>query len=309
MRLFPDAATSTHHLARLSARFRTGGALRWRRFAAASGAAALLLALTVPGSAAWVDRAVAAPTITTPVAMVTAMVSVEKHARHQTALFRYVSEERSARTGGHLWRENVVETPDGLLRRLVAEDGKPLSAARAAEEDHRIAELVAHPSLFRLTGGDRRADEERMGRLLDILPRAFFWTEAGSEGDCVRIAFQPNPQFTPSGYDERIVHALAGTVLIARSGDRLCRIDGHLVSRINFGYGLLGHLEPDGHFSVTRVPVTPQDWKSSRILVHFDGKILLLKSISRDEDARHMDAQPLAPNLTLAEAAELTRAH
>lgn len=276
---------------------------------AVAAATIVLLLVRVPDAPAWVESASATPPLTAPVAMVTAMVSAEKHARQQGTMFRYVSEERSARTGGHLWRENVVETPDGLLRRLVAEDGKPLPADRAAEEDHRIAGLAAHPTLLRLSSEDRHADEQRIGRLLDILPRAFFWKDDGSEGDCARIAFQPNPQFTPPGYDERIVHALAGTVLIDRSGDRLCGIEGHLVGRINFGFGLLGHLEPDSHFSVTRVPVTPQDWKSSRILVHFDGKILLLKSISRDEDARHMNAQPLPPNLTLAQAAELTRAH
>jgi hypothetical protein len=235
------------------------------------------------------------------------MVQAEKRARHDRTFFRYTSEERSSRTGGHLWRENVVETPDGLLRRLVAVDGQPLSPDRAAAEERRIAALVGHPDTLRALNADRRADEERVGRILDILPKAFIWTTDGMQGDCARISYKPNPDFTPSSYEERIVHGIAGTLFIRILSTRLCGIDGHVVDRITFGYGLLGHIEKDSHFSVTRVPVSPTDWKNSVIDVHVDGKILLLKSISRDEKARHMNPQPLPTNLTLAQAAVLTK--
>jgi hypothetical protein len=242
----------------------------------------------------------------TPVQVVTAMVQKERQARQHRTYFRYTSVERSARTGGHLWKENVVETPDGLLRRLVAEDGKPLTPDRAAQEDRRIAALVADPDELRAADADRRADEARMGRILDILPKAFLYTADGVEGECVRIAFRPNPAFTPSNYDERIVHGMAGTILVHMPAERLCGIEGHLLDRVSFGFGILGHIEKDSRFQVIRTPVTPTDWKNSKIEVHVDGKILLLKSISRDEDAHHSGAEPLPPNLSLAQAAALT---
>jgi hypothetical protein len=270
--------------------------------------AAILVLIVSPGDAlAAPANAPAAATDPAPVNVVTAMVQAEKRARHDRTFFRYTSEERSSRTGGHLWRENVVETPDGLLRRLVAVDGQPLSPDRAAAEERRIAALVGHPDTLRALNADRRADEERVGRILDILPKAFLWTTDGMQGDCARISYRPNPDFTPSTYEERIVHGIAGTLFIRILSTRLCGIDGHVVDRISFGYGLLGHIEKDSHFSVTRVPVSPTDWKNSVIDVHVDGKILLLKSISRDEKARHMNPQPLPTNLTLAQAAVLTK--
>src|SRR5258708_14168046 len=58
--------------------------------------------------------------------------------------YMYLSEERSERTGGHLWLERVVETPMGKVRLLLAEDGKPLSAERQAAAKARLAEMVAH---------------------------------------------------------------------------------------------------------------------------------------------------------------------
>jgi hypothetical protein len=243
----------------------------------------------------------------TPLQVVTAMVKNEKQARQDRTYYRYISFERSARTDGHLWKEYVAETPEGLLRRLIAEDGKPLTAARAAEEDERISKLVGDPANLEAANADRRADEARLGRLLDVLPQALLFSAAGVEDECTRIAFRPNPAFAPSTYDERIVNRLAGTILIHEPDNRLCGIQGHLVDRVTFGFGLLGHLDQDSHFAVTRVPVTPTDWKSTRIDVHLDGKILLLKSISRNEEAVHSEHQQLPPHLPLAQAAALTR--
>ncbi|MFL6428193.1 MAG: hypothetical protein ACJ71S_08115, partial [Acidobacteriaceae bacterium] len=243
----------------------------------------------------------------TPLQVVTAMVQNEKHARQHPTFFRYTSVERSTRTGGHLWTENVVETSDGLLRRLIAEDGKPLSADRATAENRRISALVADPSALRAANADRRADEERLGKLLDVLPKTFLFSADGMQGDCVRIAFRPNPDFSPSTYADRIVHGLAGTILIRMPAERLCGIEGHLVDRVSFGFGLLGHIDPSSHFRVERVPVTATDWKSAHIDVHVDGKVLLLKSISRDQNATHSGATPIPPNLSLAQAAALTQ--
>jgi hypothetical protein len=238
--------------------------------------------------------------------VVTAMVRNEKQARQNRTFFRYTSVERSERTGGHLWKENVVETPDGVLRRLVAEDGKPLTPDRAAEEDRRIAALVADPDALRAADADRRADEARLSKILDILPNVFLFSPDGIQDGCARVAFRPNPAFTPSSYDERIVHGLAGTILVRMPDERLCGIEGHLIDRVNFGFGILGHIEKDSRFLVTRTPVTTTDWKSTRIEVHLDGKILLLKSISRDQDAHHSSAEPLPSHLSLAQAAALT---
>jgi hypothetical protein len=243
----------------------------------------------------------------TPLEVVKATVQNEEQARQHRTYFRYTSVERSARTDGHLWTENVAETPDGLLRRLIAEDGKPLSSERTAAEDRRIADLVANPSALRAANADRRADEARLLRLLNIMPRAFLFTADGMQDDCARIAFRPNPAFTPSTYDERIIHGLAGIILVRMPAQRLCGIEGHLVERITFGFGLLGHIDPGSHFSVTRAPATATDWKSKKIIVHVDGKILLLKSISRDEDATHSGTTPLPPNLSLAQTAALTQ--
>src|ERR1700677_5296996 len=66
------------------------------------------------------------------------------NAGEHSNLYMYMSEERSDRTGGHLWTEGVAETSVGKVRLLVAEDGKPLNTERATAEKARLAIIRAH---------------------------------------------------------------------------------------------------------------------------------------------------------------------
>ena len=119
----------------------------------------------------------------------------------------------------------------------------------------------------------------------------------------MRIVFRPNPAFTPSSYDERVVHGLGGTILIRMPAERLCSIEGRLLDRVSFGYGLLGHIDKDSHFHVVRAPVTETDWKNAQIDVHVDGKVLVSRA-SRATSRRPTPAPcRCLRNLSLAEAA------
>lgn len=242
-----------------------------------------------------------------PLDVVKAMVQYESAARREHICFIYTSFERSTRTGGRLWQERVVETPDGLMRRLIAEDGKPLDPGRALAEDRRIAYLAASPDAFRAANADRRADEMRLARVLQILPRAFLFTALGDQDGAIRIAYRPNPGYVPATIEERILHEMAGTLMIQSTDMRLRGIDGHLIDRVSFGYGLLGHMEKGSGFSMSRVPVTPTDWKTAHVSVHMDGKILLLKTISRDQESTHTEVRAMPINPSLAQVAALTR--
>ncbi len=80
--------------------------------------------------------------------IVDTMVVNETVAEQHRGRYLYVSEERSERTGGHLWRERVAETSVGKVRLLIAEDGRPLSGDRMAAERFRLADIAAHPDAF-----------------------------------------------------------------------------------------------------------------------------------------------------------------
>jgi hypothetical protein len=250
---------------------------------------------------AQVSRSVAA------IDMVNQMVQAETAAWRNRQRYQYRNQERSNRTNGHLWEELVAETPDGSLPRLIFEDGRPLSSSRQRVEDERIDYLASHPNEFRRSNHRRQEDEARMPELLREIPATFLFRTIRSEGAYTRIAFQANPSFKEKSYQDRVVHAMSGTLLIHMPDMRLCELDAHLEHRVEFGYGILGQLNDKTHIFFAREEVSPGQWATIKIRVHLDGSILFLKSISRDVDAARYGFKPVAHGLTVAEAAAIIR--
>src|SRR5271168_5610201 len=92
--------------------------------------------------------------------IVETMLAHEGDPAEHRNMYMYLSEERSERTGGHLWTERVVETAMGKVRLLLAEDGKPLSPARQAAERARLADIAAHPDAFQRREQEMKNDED-----------------------------------------------------------------------------------------------------------------------------------------------------
>jgi hypothetical protein len=231
----------------------------------------------------------------------------EVAARQGRPHYFFVSEERSARTGGRLWKENVVETTDGPLRRLIAIDNRPLTPEEAAAEQRRIDNLVAHPDEFRRQNQAHKDDEDRATQLLQMLSSHFALTPDGEANGCLRFNFQPKPDFRPASYQERVAHEMEGTVSLKSPEDRLCTLDAKIVRPVEFGFGMLGHIDQGGHFSLARKQVDASHWKSDHISVHINGRILMLKSLAQDQEAVRTEIRTVPLDLTLAQAEQITR--
>jgi hypothetical protein len=259
--------------------------------------ARVAIALTLLATIAWPQET----------SLIEKVAANEVAARQGRPHYFYVSEERSARTGGHLWKENVVETTDGPLRRLIAMDNRPLTEDEAAAEQRRIDNLVSHPDEFRKQNQAHKDDEDRAAQLLQMLSNDFVLTPDGEANGCLRFNFQPKPDFRPASYQERVAHEMAGTVSLKTPEDRLCTLDAKIVRPVEFGFGMLGHIDQGGHFSLARKQVDAKNWKSDHITVHINGRILMLKSLAQDQEAVRSEIRTVPQNLTLAEAAQITR--
>lgn len=239
--------------------------------------------------------------------LVARMAARETEMRAQKALYTYLSNERSERTGGRLWQEHVVETEDGPMRRLLAVDGHALTPAEAQREETRLAAIVADPAEFRRLNAARKDDEAHALGLLTLLPRAFVLSPAGSRDGCTIVAFAPDPRFNPSSYEERIIHAMAGTVAIKEPENRLCRLDARIIEPVQFGFGLFGRLNAGGTLMLARVPIDGPQWKTREIRLHVNGKVLLLKSLTREQETVRDDIHILPRAPSLAQALEMSR--
>lgn len=227
----------------------------------------------------------------------------ELHDREHDSHWEYRSECVSSNE--NLVREQV-ETDRGPVFRVLARDGNLLDGAEREREEQRLDQYIRNPGQIARVEHEHAEDEARLAGIMGLMPQAFlFEYEGAPEGDLVRIAFRPDPAFTPSGYEARIVHALAGTLLVNARLKRMIDMHGVLSERVDFGYGLLGHVEKGGTFEIHRHQVSAEHWKTDLVEVHVQGKILMLKTVSKDQREARTDFRAVPKSTTLAEARDM----
>jgi hypothetical protein len=219
--------------------------------------------------------------------------------------YMYLSEERSERTGGHLWTERVVETAMGKVRLLLAEDGKPLSPERQAAEKARLADIVAHPDAFQRREQSMKNDEQHAEQMLALLRKAFLFDEPHPDGSDVRIGYRPDPAYQPKTMEEKVLHAMWGAVLVDERTMQLHRIEGKMPADVSLGYGILGTVHAGSSFMTTHEMEPGGEWKNAVVNTAIDGKAMLFKEIGRNEHVVHSEFKRVSDNISVAEAVDL----
>lgn len=214
--------------------------------------------------------------------------------------------ELTKRKGDDLLLE-YCQTKYGTIHRLLALDGHPLDARQRQAEDQRIQKLIRSPDALLAAQKKESADAQEERRFLQLFPQAFRYQEEQRQGDLVKLRFTPNPDFHPSRFEQHVLHALEGTMVLDVKQQRLVSINGRLTTEVKFWGGLLGHLDAGGTFSVTLENVAPGDWELKSLHVEMDGKALFFKTITVREQDTYSGYTPVAPDTTLGQAAERLR--
>src|SRR2546425_7779767 len=201
--------------------------------------------------------------------------------------------------------KEVVQTGQGSLDRMVALDGRPLTANEQQQENKRIESLVRNPQEQQRLEQTKRKDAEQCKAFFQMIPNAFTFSYAGREGDLIELSYKPNPTFRPSSREARVFHEMEGEMWVHGTQRRLARIHGQLIADVKFAGGLLGHLEKGGQFNVEQTELSPNQWELTVMEVHVKGKALFFKTIAVQENEYRSDFRSVPDGLTLAEAADL----
>lgn len=220
----------------------------------------------------------------------------------QADLWTYISDTRDS--SGEI-SEKVVETQHGILTLKLAINGKKLSEEDERRQRQHIQSLVEHPRDAVKEFQDQTHDADQSEQMLRLLPQALLAKYGQNRGDLQEIDFTPNPKFHPSSHEAEVFQAMAGMILVDKKENRLAEIDGHLTYRVEFGWGVLGHLNKGGRFHVVQKEVLPGHWEIVRLLVDMRGKALFFKSISVQQNETRTDYKLLPPNITLAQGAKM----
>jgi len=237
-------------------------------------------------------------------ATIDTLIRNEEDATAKRGRYMYLSVEKSDRSGGHTWTERVAETQLGKLRFLIAEDGKPITGSRLAQEKARLAHDAADPESFRRAEEARGDDEQHAKQMLGMLPKAYFFEGPFVEGDTLRVDFRPNPAYSPQGLEEKVLHAMSGSVLIDAKTIRLKGLSAHVGQDVSFGFGL-ATIKAGSNFNTLRMPVGGMDWKSQMVHTAITGRALFLKTIARQNDSTHSEFKKIPNDISVADAVKL----
>ncbi len=230
----------------------------------------------------------------------------ELRARRQESLWEYRIQKR---VGQKNTEELQIETRFGPVYRVLARDGKPLNAAQQQQETTRLQELLHDPAKQAKVKQEHEADEQRLERLMRFMPDAFQCTYDGMEDGNLKLKFQPNPSFNPPTYEARIFHALAGEIWVNPSQKRLVSLKGRIIEEVDFGFGLLGRVNKGGEFEVRREQLSATQWKTSLVYVKMTGRLILFKTLTRDEREARSDFKSVSPNVSLQDAISMLDSH
>src|SRR6267154_845867 len=174
----------------------------------------------------------------------------------------------------------VVETTEGNLSKTLLFNGQPLNAEQREKDKQRMHELVNDPEARIRREKREKADAEKARQLLKGIPDAFIFTYDGMEDEMVRVAYRPNPHYDPPSREMTVYHAMSGTLLVHPSLKRLVRLEGRLFEDVNFGWGLLGHLDKGGSFKVVQKEVGQGHWESVLVDLNIRGRAVIFKTIT-----------------------------
>jgi hypothetical protein len=245
---------------------------------------------------------------TSPDVLVRQVVNNElKESQDPNALFSF--KQRTEKPKGNTVKQ-MVETPDGLIGRVVSKNNQPLSPDEQKAEDARVNRLL-DPSQMQDKRKEQKEDEERTRTMVRAMPDAFIYkyqgTEPGKNGsELVKLHFTPNPNFNPPSRETLVYQGMEGDMWIDARAMRMAKIDGVMMRDVTIGWGILGRLDKGGRFIVEQSEVSKGHWDTTKLALDFTGKALIFKSIRIKSTDTFSDFRPI-PKMSVAQALDYLR--
>ena len=275
--------------------------------------AAVVAAMTAVSSAAFAQS----PAASVPKNSAEAKVLVRRVIDHQMA-----EEEKDGQTFMWTQKENgkrgvltkdMVDTKDGIVARLIAINDRPLTPEERKADDDRLNKLLNDPQARTQKAKQQQEDEKRTKRMVRALPDAFLFepdgTVPGPNGaEFVRLKFKPDPNYDAPSRELQVYEGMEGHMLLDTHAQRLVEIDAKLFRDVNFGWGILGHLDKGGQFLVRQADVTGKgDWQVVAMKLSFDGKAVIFKKIHIRDDESATNFRPVPKDMSFGQGVELLK--
>jgi hypothetical protein len=176
----------------------------------------------------------------------------------------------------------MVKSSDLVVGKLVRIGNTPVSQAQEEKEDQHLRLLLTNSSAREDERTRQQKLENDMRSLVQAIPQAFHFTqrqtEIGSAGHhLVHFDFEPAVGFRPSSASMELLRGMSGTMVIDAAQQQIVKFDAQLFRDVDFGWGILVHLNKGGNLSLDRDVGLSSNIREFSLNV--TGRILLLKKL------------------------------
>jgi hypothetical protein len=190
--------------------------------------------------------------------------------------------------------------------KLIAENGQPLPAADAAEQDRKLEEEIAHRRNESPDEREKRIAEYRSERrqdhaLMAQMARAFDYKLLGVETvngrRCFVLDATPKPGYQPINRDTEVLKGMRGRMWIDAKEYQWVKVQAEVFRPVAFGL-FIAHVEPGTEFILEQCPVKGNLWLPAHFTVRVKAEVLFFSHNSFDDET-YWDYRP-AGSQTLA---------
>ena len=143
------------------------------------------------------------------------------------------------------------------VRKLVSEDGVPLSPDRAAKEEARVAGIIARAEREKeKRDGTQSDDEFKITDFFKVCEMVSPRYEDFRGRRTLVFDFRPRPDYRPRNRVESVIARLGGTIWIDVEDKQVARLEARLLRDFKIGGGLIASFRPGAAivFEQTRLP-------------------------------------------------------
>lgn len=177
-------------------------------------------------------------------------------------------------------------------RRLVAKNGRPLSAEEERKEQEKLdkemekrrKQAAKDPS--RMNREDEREVREQRELLKEIAEAFSFHVEGEEEiagRRCWRIRAEPLAGYRPKSRRARMLPAFRGVVWITQDEYRWARVEAEAIRTVSFGW-ILARLQPGTQLWFEQQRVQDEIWLPSAARMKIFARVALLRKLSAEVD-------------------------
>ena len=208
---------------------------------------------------------------------------------------------------------DLIESRDGAVARLIARNGRPLTAEEDQAEQQRLKDMLEDPASFAKHVKNEQTGKKQAIEVIRAIPDAMIFTYApqqpqppgaGADAPQVVLDFHPNPKWSAPTMVSETLTGLEGRLWIDARSHHITRLEAQVFRPVNVGFGVFAKVFPGGTAVLDEARPTAQRWLPGHFVEHVTLRAMMVKTIKENADTENSDFAQV-PAMSYQEAVKL----